>query len=74
MEETYSKFDIDSKFFSLTTVAFRGVKVSVTPFDHVIFDSGADVHVSNNSALFTPRNLHEYSKVIGIEGKRLPQK
>ena len=71
MEEAYSKFDINSNIFSLTTVAFRGGKVSSLPTDHVIFDSGADVHVSNNRELFTPRIPPEFSKVSGIEGKEI---
>ena len=57
VEEAYSKFDIDSNIFSLTTVAFRGEKVSSLPTNLVIFGSGAVVHVWNNRELFIPRNF-----------------
>ena len=74
VEEAYSDFDIGSNIFSLTTVAFRGGKISSLPSSLVIFDSGADFHVSNNIELFMARNPPEFSKAIGIEGKKLQLK
>ena len=64
----------NNEIFHLTSIVLKGsANSSYKPFE-AIFDTGADIHVTNDARLFVANKPAEYSGVVGMNGDTIQAK